>query len=63
VLLSQIDDAPPTVALLDVSESERSYLRAAETAAEENGENASFAQSLHRSDIGRAQESLRLPQR
>src|SRR6266404_2182059 len=60
VLSDEVNDAPPSVTLLDMSERERRHLRSSQPAAEEDGKNGTIAQPANRRDVGRAEESLRL---
>src|SRR5262245_17181334 len=61
VLTDEIDDAPAAISLLDVGECERGNFGAAESAAEENGDDGPIAQPANRRHIWRAQKRLRLP--
>ena len=63
MLSTKIDDAPPTVPLLDVHECERRDLGSAETATEENGQYRAIAQPLECRYVWRAEERLRLAKR
>jgi hypothetical protein len=45
VLPDQIDDAPTSIALLNVRESERRHLRPSETAAEKHRQNGAIAKA------------------
>ena len=47
VFPDEIYNAPPSVPLLDVFESERSHLRSSQSAPEEHGENRSIAQAAN----------------
>ena len=47
MLADEIDDAPASVALLDVCESERCDLGPSKTAAEQDGENGAVAQASY----------------
>jgi hypothetical protein len=61
MLPNEINDAPTPVALLDVQERERRYLRSTKPAAEKNGHDGTIPQPLHCRRIWRAEERLRLP--
>jgi hypothetical protein len=60
VLADEINDAPATIALLQVLESESGNLGSPQAAAETNRENSSVTQSPECRDIRGAQERLRL---
>jgi hypothetical protein len=59
---TQIDDAPPTIPLLDVRECERRDLGSAETTTEQDRQDGAIAHSLDGRNIRRAEERLRLAQ-
>jgi len=63
VLAYQIDDAPTSIALLEVGERQRGHLGTPQPAAQENGQDGAVTQSADRRDIRRAQQSLGLAQR
>jgi hypothetical protein len=53
MLSLEIHDAPPTIALLNVRESERRHLRASEPASEKHSQNRAIAETPYRFGIGR----------
>ena len=60
---NQIYNAPATIAQLNLFECHRCHLRASETAAEQNCENGTIAQSFYRTGIRRTEKRLGLPKR
>jgi len=63
VLADQIDDAPASIALLDMRECERRHFRSPQPATEKDGENRPISQAANGRDVRRAQERLSLPLR
>jgi hypothetical protein len=63
VLTNEINNAPATIALLNMSERKCRNLRPPEAAAEKNSQHSAVTQSPQGGDVRRAQEILRLPQR
>jgi hypothetical protein len=55
----EIDDAPATVALLQMLERQRRHFRSSESAAEKHREYGAIPQAPNRCDIGRVEKTLR----
>src|SRR6185369_3459296 len=63
VFADEVDDAPTPIPLLNVLEVERGYLRSAQSASEEDGEDRAVSQPFIGRGIRRVQEHLRLAKR
>ena len=63
MLSNEIDNAPPAIALLDVTHRERRHFGPPEAAAQEDRQDRTVAQSFGRGGIRGIQQRLRLPDR
>jgi hypothetical protein len=63
VLSDEVDDAPASIALLNMDEGEGCDFGSTQAAAQKNSEDGAIAETSNRRDVGRTQEGLRLPLR
>jgi hypothetical protein len=63
MLANKVNNTPSPMPVLDMGESDSSYIGSSKAAAEQDGKNVAVAQSLYGRDVRRIEEGLRLSKR